>query len=226
LRRLHQRAVADGESWSDVFGDEGTAAFVDWLTAPAERGGPAGVDRYLYDVYLERADLQAAFPDLDGEGSRKLIEWAWDYGRSELELVGELLPPRPVGQVRGTLDQEIAVNVAGYLNRSLGLGQAARLYITALQAAGVPVGTVMAPLHLPVQGPQEQALARYGRQTFEEQTLAYPAPINLLCVNPDGLDNLLETAGDALGDARWTIGQWGWETDVLPPHWVPAFERI
>ena len=226
LRRLHERAVAAGDIPSDVFEEQGSAAFVHWLTGPAERGGHAGVGRYLYEVYLERADLQAAFPDLDGDGARKLIEWAWDYGRAELELPGELLPPRPVGQVRGTLDRDIAVNVAGYLNRSLGLGQAARLYIAALQAAGVPVGTVMAPLHLPVQGSQEQALARYGGQAFEELTLPYAAPINLLCVNPDGLDNLLETAGDALSDARWTIGQWGWETDVLPAHWLGAFERM
>ena len=226
LQRLHNRAAAGGETFGDVFGEEGTATFVAWLTGPAERGGQAGVGRYLYDVYLERGDLQQAFPDLDGEDAGKLIEWAWDYGRAELGLAGELLPPRPVGPVSGTFDREIAVNVAGYLNRSLGLGQAARLYITALQAAGVPVGTVMAPLHLPVTGSQQQALARYGSQGFEQLELPYPAPVNLLCVNPDGLDNLLDSAGDALADARWTIGQWGWETDVLPAHWLPAFERL
>jgi glycosyltransferase involved in cell wall biosynthesis len=226
LQRLHNRAAAAGETFGDVFGEEGTATFVAWLTGPAERGGHAGVGRYLYDVYLERADLQQAFPDLDGEDAGKLIEWAWDYGRAELGLAGELLPPRPVGPVNGTFDREIAVNVAGYLNRSLGLGQAARLYITALQAAGVPVGTVMAPLHLPVKGSQEEALARYGGQAFDQLQLPYAAPINLLCVNPDGLDSLLDSAGEGLRDARWTIGQWGWETDVLPPHWTAAFDRI
>ncbi len=226
LQRLHNRAAAAGESFGDVFGEEGTAAFVAWLAGPAERGGQSGVGRYLYDAYLDRADLQQAFPDLDGEDASKLIEWAWDHGRPELGLAGELLPPRPVGPVSGTFDREIAVNVAGYLNRSLGLGQAARLYITALQAAGVPVGTVMAPLHLPVPGSQAQALARYGGQAFEQLELPYPAPVNLLCVNPDGLEHLLESAGEALADARWTIGQWGWETDVLPPHWMPAFERL
>lgn len=226
LRRLHERAVAGGATVGDIFTDEGTSAFVAWLREPAERGAHAGVGRYLFDVYQERTDLQTAFPELDGDDAQKLVQWAWDYGRGELGLVAELLPPRPVGQVRGTVDREIAVNVAGYLNRSLGLGQAARLYITALQAAGVPVGTVMAPLHLPVKESQEQALARYGGQAFEQLGLPYPAPINLLCVNPDGLDTLLESAGDALQDARWTIGQWGWETDVLPAHWARAFQRV
>ena len=226
LRRLHKDAVAGGAAFGDIFADEGTKAFVGWLTGPAEHGGQAGVGRYLYDVYLERADLHAAFPDLDGEDAPKLIEWAWDYGRSELGLVAKLLPPRPVGPVRGTIDREIAVNVAGYLNRSLGLGQAARLYIAALQAVGVPISTTTAPVQLPVKGSQEQALARYGRQSFADMELPYVPPINLLCVNPDGLDGLLESAGDQLQDARWTIGQWGWETDVLPAHWVAAFERI
>lgn len=226
LRSLHQRAVAAGESFGEVFGEAGTQAFVAWLTGPAERGGETGVNRYLYDVYLERADLQEAFPDLDGEDARKVIEWAWDYGRAELGLVAELLPPRPVGAVRGTYDREIAVNVAGYLNRSLGLGEGPRLYVTALQADGVPVGTLTAPLHLPVTGSQEEALARYGEQPFEHLQLPYPAPINLLCVNPDGLENLLDSMGDAAQDARFTIGHWAWETDVLPPHWNPAFARF
>ena len=226
LRRLHKQAVAGGEAIGDVFTDDGTRAFVTWLTAPAEVSGNAGVGRYLSDVYQERADLRVAYPDLDGDDSRKLIEWAWDFGRAELGLVPQLLPPRPVGLVRGTADQEIAVNVAGYLDRSLGLGQAARLYISALQAAGVPVATVTAQLHLPVKGSQEQALSRYGGQEFQQLQLSYPPQINLLCVNPDGLEGLLESAGNALEDARWTIGQWGWETDVVPAHWIPAFERV
>ena len=226
LRRLRRQAVASGEAIGDVFTDDGTRDFVTWLTAPAELGGHASVGRYLDDVYQEREDLRVAFPDLDGEDARKLIEWAWDFGRSELGLVPQLLPPRPVGPVGGTADQEIAVNVVGYLNRSLGLGQAARLYVSALQAAGVPVATVTAQLHLPVKESQEEALTRYGGQEFQQLQLSYAPQINLLCVNPDGLDGLLESAGNALEDARWTIGQWGWETDVLPAHWMPAFERV
>jgi glycosyltransferase involved in cell wall biosynthesis len=226
LRRLYERAVAAGEAEGDVTAQEGTRAFGAWLTAPSDHAGAAGVNRYLYDAYLSRPDLREAFADLDGEDGRKLIEWAWDYGRGEVGLAREFLPPRPVGPVRGTFDREIAVNVVGYLNRSLGLGQAARLYIAALQAAGVPVGTITAPLQLPVGGSQEQALARYGSRAFAELQLPYTPPINIVCVNPDGLDGLLETAGDALRDARWTIGQWGWETDVLPAHWIPAFERV
>ena len=38
-------------------------------------------------------------------------------------------------------DPRLAVNVIGFLDDSLGLAQAARLYIDALRAAGVPVAT-------------------------------------------------------------------------------------
>ena len=38
-------------------------------------------------------------------------------------------------------DPRLAVNVIGFLDDALGLAQAARLYIDALRAAGVPVAT-------------------------------------------------------------------------------------
>jgi glycosyltransferase involved in cell wall biosynthesis len=201
-------------------------AFVAWLHEPADQGGHAGVDRYLYDVYLERADLKEAFPDLDGTDARRLIAWAWDHGRWELELAAELLPPLLASGEARAGDRRIAVNVAGYLDKSLGLGQGARLYIEALEAADVPVCTTEAPLQLPVTGSQEQALAHYGRHDFEHRQLPYTPPFNLLCVNPDGLPGLLEWAGPALQESRWTIAHWAWETDLLPPHWLGAFRLI
>jgi glycosyltransferase involved in cell wall biosynthesis len=226
LRRLHATAVGSGVSFGDVHTERGTEAFASWLSAPAEQGGHAGVNRYLYDVYVERADLRKAYPDLHGQDAHRLVRWAWDHGRQELELKAEFLPKVAAASDRSEGGRQIAVNVAGYLDKSLGLGQAARLYIMALQAADVPVGTITAPLHLPVAGSQEQALARYGHQQFDHLELPYQPSFNLLCVNPDGLPDLLERGGAALHGATWSIGQWGWETDLLPPHWLKAFELV
>jgi glycosyltransferase involved in cell wall biosynthesis len=222
LRRLHARAVASGEAFGDIFSGAGTEAFVSWLQGPAERGGEAGITRYLYDAYLERSDLQDALPEIDGRDAERLIEWAWEHGRSELDLKPSLLP----GSSTATSDRRLGVNVVGYLTESLGLGQAARLYVSALRAADLPVGTIGAPVQLPVGRVGQQALARYGRQPFEHTKLPYDAPFNLLCVNPDSLPELLERDPGVLNTAHYTIGQWGWETDVLPPNWLPMFEQV
>jgi glycosyltransferase involved in cell wall biosynthesis len=225
LRRLHASAVASGEAFGDISTTDGTEAFVAWLTGPAADGGHRGVNGYLYDAYLERSDLCRSFPDLGGADASRLVEWAWEHGRSELGLDAALLPPLP-GGAAVTADRQIAVNVVGYLTETLGLGEAARLYVTALRAAAVPVSTAGAPVQLPVEEPHEQALARYGRQRYEHRTLPYDAPFNLLCVNPDALPALLEDERDMLVHGGYTIGQWGWETDVLPPHWLPLFDAV
>ena len=60
----------------------------------------------------------------------------------------------------------MAVRLTGYLGHTLGLGAAARGYVQALGAAGVPVSTVTVPLHhlaLPVKLSEA-----YGRHGFED----------------------------------------------------------
>jgi glycosyltransferase involved in cell wall biosynthesis len=222
LRRLHARAVASGEAFGDIFSTAGTAGFVSWLKGPAEQGAEAGVNQYLYDAYLRRSDLREALPRLDGRDGERLIEWAWEHGRVELGLEPSLLP----GQRGPTADRPLGVSVVGHLTESLGLGQAARLYVAALRAADVPVATIGAPVKLPVGRASQQRLARYGRQSFDSATLPYDPPFTLLCVNPDGLPELLKQDPGLLHAGRYTIGQWGWETDVIPRHWLPMFHRV
>jgi glycosyltransferase involved in cell wall biosynthesis len=222
LRRLHARAEASGVAFGDIFSAAGSAGFLSWLQGPAERGAEAGVNQYLYDVYLRRSDLQEALPQIDGPDGERLIAWAWEHGRVELELQPSLLP----GQPGPSADRPLGVSVVGHLTESLGLGQAARLYVAALGAADVPVATVGAPMKLPVGRASQQRLAGYGRQPFDAVKLPYDPPFTLLCVNPDGLPELLKQDPGLLSAAQYTIGQWGWETDVIPRHWLPMFERV
>jgi glycosyltransferase involved in cell wall biosynthesis/SAM-dependent methyltransferase len=224
LRRLYVGAAASGEPFGDVSTADGTDAFTAWLKEPAQRGGAQGVNRYLYDAYLERSDVQDALPDLDGADGAQLIEWAWEHGTAELGLSPVLLPPLP-GSAAPVTNRGIAVSVIGYLTESLGLGEAARLYVSALRSADVPVSTAGVRVQLPVDEPQEQALARYGRQRYEHSALPYKPPFRLLCVNPDSLTALLDEE-PGLVRGGYTIGQWGWETDVLPRHWLPQFDAV
>jgi glycosyltransferase involved in cell wall biosynthesis len=119
----------------------------------------------------------------------------------------------------------LAVNVIGFLDDALGLAQAARLYIDALRAAGVPVATTaMAP-----DGPaawRRKTMERYGRRAHDELRTPFEPAFNLACMNGDHLVRLARTTGGEVLAQRPTIGQWAWETDVLPPDWLPAFQFL
>lgn len=240
---LHQRALASGQDFGDVFSESGASAFVAWLQGPAPEGGAYGINRYLYyRIARERPDVFRAYPDLDGPDGADCVAWCWAFGRGELGIPERFMPahdvePPPVpptetqaqsqaGEPAGGAsghEAGAAVRVTGYLGHSLGLGAAARGYAQALRAAGVPVSTVSVPLHhlgLPVQLSSD-----YGRHSFEDQVHNGRHGFELIAVNADELPEFVERLGaDYFEGPR--IGIWGWETNVIPPRWQRAFALV
>lgn len=96
MRALYARALALGEGVEDLFGEQGSRAFLEWLEGPAPRGASLGIDRYVfYRVSRERPDVLRAYPDLDGEDGPGYIEWCWAFGREELGIPDRFMPPFP-----------------------------------------------------------------------------------------------------------------------------------
>ncbi len=122
-------------------------------------------------------------------------------------------------------DARLAVNVMGFLDDALGLAQAARLYIAALRAAGVPVATTAIAPDGPT-GPRRKVIERYGNRAHEELRTPFEPAFNLACMNGDHLVRLAQSSGGEVLVQRPTIGQWAWETDVLPTTWLPAFRFL
>jgi glycosyltransferase involved in cell wall biosynthesis len=220
---LWREALASGRDFGDPLAPRDADAFVAWIREPAQRGGVAGVNRYLLAAYLTRPDLQRAFPDLDGNGGTGLIGWAWEHGR--LEILPELLPP---AREDSGLSEEykLGVNVIGYLRETLGLAEAARLYINALRAAGVPVTTTAILPDMPVNAAGGPRITRTGQQPYEARRGSFEPAFNLVCANGDQLEAFMRAGGERELRGRPTIGQWGWETDVLPQSWLPAFRHL
>jgi hypothetical protein len=220
VRALWSEAAEDGRDFGDPLAADAADEFVAWLRQPADHGGGSGVNRYLYAAYLTRPDLQREFPHLDGPDGRRLMTWALQYGRRE--MLSELLAPADDAVPAGL---PLGVNVIGYLGETLGLAEAARLYVAALSAAGVPVTTTAVTPDLPVDR-GEQSIARYGSRRFHDLRADTEPAFNLACLNADHLVELIRVRGEEVLQGLPTIGQWGWETDVLPPSWTPAFELV
>ena len=115
----------------------------------------------------------------------------------------------------------IGVNVAGFLRGALGLGEAARLYVAALQAAGVPVSTTTVEVPLPETGGATRKEA-----AFTEIGSNGDQPFNLVCVNAPELPRFYEDVGPRFFAGKRGIGVYAWEVDRVPAAWSWAFEIV
>ena len=119
------------------------------------------------------------------------------------------------------LVRTLGVDVAGFLRGGLGLGQAARLYVAALQTAGVPVRTTSVDPPMPVVSG-----ARPKVTEFTDLHLDEDLPFNLVCVNAPEFPRFAADVGPKLFESRYTIGVWAWETDLVPRSWDRAFSLV
>jgi glycosyltransferase involved in cell wall biosynthesis len=96
LRALYGSALALGEPVTELFGEQGTRAFLAWLKGPAPRGGAQGINRYVFHrVARERPDVMRSYPDLDGGDGEQYLAWCWAFGRDELAIPDRFMPPAP-----------------------------------------------------------------------------------------------------------------------------------
>jgi glycosyltransferase involved in cell wall biosynthesis len=105
----------------------------------------------------------------------------------------------------------VGVNLAGYLDATLGVGEAARQVRGALQAAGAPVAS------LPVSS--RGVPAAPGPHPA-------PHPVTLLCVNPDGLPGVRDELGAEPFEGKHVVGLWWWEVGSFPASWARGFDGL
>jgi glycosyltransferase involved in cell wall biosynthesis len=110
----------------------------------------------------------------------------------------------------------VGVNLAGYLDSVLGVGEAGRQVARALESAGVPVARF--------------SLIARGSERLSGDAPPWPDPppypVNLVCVNPDGLEGAHDELGPAFFESRYTVGLWWWEVDALPERFMRAFDLV
>ena len=221
LRRLYRDGEREGAFRRSPFTAEGTEEFLDWVNEPVDPGAAQGVTRLFHDLYDERPDLKGAWPNLSGEDGRSLVDWVHERGRHDFDLPDSVLTREPDREPEG--EEELGVNVVGYLRAELGVGEAARQVIKALDARGVPVVPVQGG-DLPVN-PQGHA-SREGHDFPAVSPDSAPFGVNIVCVNADDLPLFARGPSGRLMAENYSVGYWWWEVSTFPEEWTPSFDLV
>jgi GT2 family glycosyltransferase/glycosyltransferase involved in cell wall biosynthesis len=195
------------------------ASVIDWLNAPAA-GVPSPVSRYMIAIRESRPDVQSAFPDPLGEDAAAFLEWFRLYGQPEERASEALVPASPPASLAPRHAAEERpneqVNVAGYFHAELGIGEAARLLLTALQASGTPYRAL----------PYGETVSRQDHPFKNKPRSARCGDINLICVNADQLPQFARQNRKLFLPGRYSIGVWFWEVEDFPAELHAAFDYV
>jgi glycosyltransferase involved in cell wall biosynthesis/2-polyprenyl-3-methyl-5-hydroxy-6-metoxy-1,4-benzoquinol methylase len=224
MRRLYRNALLAAENGGgpeppDPFDETDPGAFLAWLNAPDE-AGPRQVSRYLYQIFQSRIDLQLHFRDIHGADAPRYLEWIRHDGVVQARIPPELLPERR-GADSAKRDEapalEEGLNVAGYFRAELGIGEAARLLVSAIESARIPYSTITTGTG---------ALSRQAHEfgSHPEGMAAYD--VNLVCVNADMTPRFIRDMGSGFREGRHTVGYWFWEVERFPPPLHAAFDAV
>jgi glycosyltransferase involved in cell wall biosynthesis len=141
----------------------------------------------------------------------RIDESTSDIDRAGVEREGAADPePEPVAMPWG-------VNVVGYFRSELGVGEAARQAVSALDAAGVPI--------MPVRS-ATLPLSRQGHAFTELDHRDAQFPVNLICINADMLPDFARQAGERFFAGRYSIGMWFWEVSRFREEWQGSFDLV
>ena len=110
------------------------------------------------------------------------------------------------------------VNLIGYIRGDFGLGESCRLVADGLSRSGIPFSIRNISVH--GDAPETNDTWRM----FEQNTLPYR--VNLIHLNPDGLQAGAWKLGLGTFRGRYNIGFFLWEQPELPDIWMPALQLM
>jgi glycosyltransferase involved in cell wall biosynthesis len=214
LTSLVRKAYADARKQGfigSLFDEDGDHAFSEYLTSVDPDGGD--ISRGLVAIWRFTPGVAQTFSDFRFRDRAAFLRWCMAGDAANTALGGYVTLDGGQGLV-GIRQRALGVNVVGYLNAELGVGEAARGMVDLLDDARIPVWPVS--LHAP--GSRNAASFR-----SPDGPVDLPFTETLLCVNADVLAEAAEGIGRAgLRDTRVT-GLWWWETEDFPGRFDAAF---
>jgi hypothetical protein len=222
IRRAYRDAVdawhrGAGDHPPDPFDDTDPGKFTRWLCETVSSDATP-LTRYLRAIYDDRPDLHARYPHVPGRDTPLLVDWAERHARQENNYSAELIDAA-IAAARASASSARArrmlvprrspagVNVVGYLQGELGIGESARLMLRALEATHVPYSTTSV---------ETQLQSRLGVALGVSEGSAQTYDVTLVCVNADRLGAVAETI-PSLMTGTFRVGMWYWEVEDFPP---------
>ncbi|QQN35635.1 glycosyltransferase family 4 protein [Rahnella aceris] len=177
------------------------------------------IPSFIAVIIRNRMDLQSAFETnglLDRQG---LINWWNNHGRLEYSYLScfylNAIDNDCVNVSYKANENNYGVNIIGFPQGALGLGEDARLagqVIESLDVEGVYINA-------PIPGPKK-TVSPDGVLLFSETT---KYNISLFCLPPTEMIRLaIEGGEDLITGYEYKIGAWPWEL----PHWPANFSRV
>jgi glycosyltransferase involved in cell wall biosynthesis len=223
IRRIYRAALLDSEA---VAGPEppnplvpaDARRFVTWLSEPSAPN--TAVSRYLMAVHAERTDLQRAFPEPLGCDAAAYLEWV-ALGEPVAPPIPDeirtlsLRPPASGPQVEAVMTpRRPGVNVLGYVDADLGVGESARLTIAALRAAHIPYSVTTVEQTWSRRVPYHDSSAT--SETYD---------VSIVHVNADMFPSFVRQYQRSLPIGGYVIGAWAWEIEEFP-QWMAESESL
>jgi len=115
-------------------------------------------------------------------------------------------------------NKEMGLNLIGYYQGDLGLGEALRYVAKAIQGASIPF------LVRQFQAPLQSSQNNRSLHSFLAPYCKYP--INCIAINPDLLYFLPKWVSFSEWARRYNIGYWFWELEDFPKKWHYALPLI
>jgi len=223
IRRAFHRQLRRSDAGScdrppSPFLPGGATAFLDWVASvPPDELRP--IPRYLHGVWDSRPDVRLRMPETASGDIDRLRNWAATVGGADDDNVA-LLGWRHEADRRFDMVTALeettsdGVNLVGYLQAELGIGEAGRLAALALKIAGVPIATVAT----------KRTISRQAHP-FDIDALQQHNTV-LMAVNADQFAQVRGDLGPAFFDGRYTIGQWFWELSTFPSSLTASFALV
>ncbi|MET0145836.1 MAG: glycosyltransferase [Ilumatobacteraceae bacterium] len=203
----------------DVFSEADDTRLLALLTSPLPGSEVPRVGRYLHLIYLQRPDVQAAYPNLRGDGLEHFHAWVRQSGRFEHDIPSPLVPPeRPptLGAIERRPPLRPGVNVVGYFAAELGIGEAGRAMLAALEH----LGETCAVINETATSNRQQHLLGRGFDDVGD------LDINLVVVNSDQTPLVMERLWGRTRPDQHTVGVWAWELEELPPTMLAGLPYV
>ncbi len=220
VRHLYRQLLMQNQAFDEPL--DANRPFYRWLLRSLNLGDGEAITNYLRGLYDLRPDVGRAFPDLLGAHRAAFLSWATRAGIAEMRLSPELVAGRrerarpAAGTTASVPSPARLVNYIGYVGARLGLGEAARGNIRALEAHGISVHT-----H-DVSGLTQSAVGEWTEEPADRPGHAV-AEVNIIHANADTVPEIVKNIGVRHLLRGYNIGIWAWETLDFPKEWLDRF---